>query len=126
LTLVIDASAAYGLLMTDAWDSTLERNSDLIAPDLIVAELLNARRKAARSSRPAPESASILEFLARVRIMPSLPYASNAARLSERLGHPIYDCFYVAIAQQENAKLLTYDTHLGRKLRAHKLGSTLA
>jgi len=126
LTLVIDASAAYGLLMADAWDSTLEHNSELIAPDLIVAELLNARWKAARSGRLAPASASILEFLARVRIMPSLPYASSAARLSERLGHPVYDCFYVAIAQQENVKLLTSDAHLGRKLRAHKLGSVLA
>jgi predicted nucleic acid-binding protein len=111
--------------MADQWDATLEYNSELIAPDLIVAELLNARWKASRAGHRAPESTSILDFLARVRIMPSMPYARNAAQLSERLGHPVYDCFYVVIAQQENVKLLTSDAHLGRKLRAHKLGSVL-
>jgi predicted nucleic acid-binding protein len=125
VTLVVDASAAYGFLISDRWDAILEHGNELIAPDLIVAELLNARWKALRAGHLAPEPDAIFEFLARVRIMPSLPHAASAVRLSERLGHPIYDCFYVAIAQQANVKLLTSDAHLTRKLRSHKLGSVL-
>jgi predicted nucleic acid-binding protein len=126
LTLVVDASAAGGLLFHGRWDAVLEDNSDLVAPDLIIAELLNARWKIARSGGNAPGVSSILGFVGRVRILPSLAYASVAAELSERLDHPIYDCLYVALARQESAKLLTSDARLVRKLRAHKLGAVLA
>jgi predicted nucleic acid-binding protein len=126
LTLVIDASAAGQLLFTSRLDAALEGNSELIAPDLIVAELLNARWKIARAGGLAPTVSSIVDFLGRIRILPSLPYAPLAAELSERLNHPIYDCLYVAIARQESVKLLTHDAHLMRKLRSHKLGAVLA
>ncbi|HVA28523.1 MAG TPA: type II toxin-antitoxin system VapC family toxin [Candidatus Baltobacteraceae bacterium] len=126
MTLVIDASAAYGLLLGNQWDAVLENNSELVAPDLIVAELLNTRWKIARSGGLTPGLESILDFLGRVRIMPSLPYAAVAAELSERLKHPVYDCVYVALARQENVKLLTSDAHLARKLRSHKLSAVLA
>jgi predicted nucleic acid-binding protein len=126
VTLVIDASAAYGLLLGTQRDALLESDGDLIAPDLIVAELLNTRWKMARAGGTAPAVESVLEFLTNVRVMPSLPYAVTAAQLSIRINHPVYDCLYVAIAQQENMKLLTHDAHLARKLRAHKLGSVLA
>ena len=126
MTLVIDASAAYGLLVGDRLDDIVEGNSELLAPDLIVAELLNARWKIYRSGRHAPEVDSILALLEHVRIMPSLPFAHIAAQLSERLSHPIYDCLYVALARQENVKLLTSDAHLIRKLRSHKLSRLLA
>jgi predicted nucleic acid-binding protein len=126
LTLVVDASAAGALLFYGRWDDVLENNSDLVAPDLIVAELLNARWKITRSGGKTPGVDSILGFVKRVRILPSLPYAAVAAELSERLHHPIYDCLYVALARQESAKLLTSDTRLVRMLRAHKLGAVLA
>jgi predicted nucleic acid-binding protein len=126
MTLVIDASAAYGLFLGTQRDTFLESDGDLIAPDLIVAELLNARWKMARTGRAAPAVESMLDFLARIRIMPSLSYAATAAQLSIRMNHPIYDCLYVAIAQQESMKLLTSDAQLARKLRLHKLGAILA
>jgi predicted nucleic acid-binding protein len=125
MSLVIDASAAYRLLLRDPLDSIIESNSELIAPDLIVPELLNARWVSARRGARTPEVDSILTFLDQVRIVPSLPFASLAARLSERLGHPIYDCLYVAVARQENIRLLTADLHLERKLRSHKLEAVL-
>jgi predicted nucleic acid-binding protein len=126
MTLVIDASAAFEVLLRARADTVLEENSELVAPDLIVAELFNARWKNVRSGVLAPSDDSILEFLARIQIMPSLPYASGAARMSERLDHPIYDCFYVTVAQQENIRFLTSDARLVRKLRLNKLGSVLA
>ena len=126
MSVVLDASAAYEMLAGDDWDASIREVYEFLAPDLIIAELLNARWKIARSGNVAPGIDPTLDFLARLRIMPSLPYAAVATRLAERLDHPVYDCFYVAVAQQENAQLLTADTRLMRKLRTHKLGALLA
>jgi predicted nucleic acid-binding protein len=126
VTLVLDASAAYGFLVSKRWDEAVRNAHELVAPDLIVAEVLNARWKVARSEGVAPDVDPTLEFLTRLRIMPSLPYAPDALRLAERLEHPIYDCLYVALAQAEHAKLLTADAHLVRKLREHQLTALLA
>jgi len=126
MTLVIDASAAFEVLLGTRADTVLEEHSELVAPDLLVAELFNARWKNARAGLLAPSIDAIVEFLARVQIMPCFPYAPGAARMSETLDHPLYDCFYVTIAQQENIKFLTNDARLARKLRLNKLGSVLA
>lgn len=124
--IAIDASAAYEALLDDRSDRVLKATSALVAPDLIVGELLNARWKCARSHLPVPSVDTILGFLRRVRIVSCLAYATEAAELAERLDHPVYDCFYVAVARRERLKLLTSDAHLTRKMRTHKLGSLLA
>ncbi len=124
--LVIDASAAFRLLLGNRLDPTIERNSELLAPDLIVSELLNAHWKTSRSGGLSPSASAVVGFLKRIQIVPSLEYAPGAVQLSEQLDHPIYDCVYVAIARQKHLKLLTSDARLERKLRAHKLGAVLA
>jgi predicted nucleic acid-binding protein len=103
----------------------LATTTDLVAPDIIVSELLNSHWKSERARLAAPTIDAILAFLKRVRVMPSLPYAIEAAELAERMNHPVYDCFYVAVARRETLKLLTIDAHLTRKMRTHKLGSLL-
>lgn len=124
--IAIDASAAYESLIGEHSDSILGKTTALIAPDIIVGELLNARWKNVRSRLPAPSVDAILGFLKRVRIVPCLAYATEAAELAERLDHPVYDCLYIAVARREALKLLTIDAHLSRKMRMHKLGSLLA
>ena len=123
--IAIDASAAYQSLLGARSDNVLESTSGLVAPDIIVGELLNSRWKNARAQLAAPTLEAILSFLKRVRIVPSLAYAIEAAELAERMNHPVYDCFYVALARRETLKLLTIDDHLMRKMRAHKYGSLL-
>jgi predicted nucleic acid-binding protein len=123
--LVIDASAAYDLLTEGRCAQHILGAEELISPDLIVAELLNARWKVARSREAVPQLDTVLEFLDRLRIIPSLPYAADAARLAERLNHPVYGCLYVAAAQHERAKLLTLDSRLSRKLRSSALARIL-
>jgi len=125
MILVVDASAAYELLTEGRCTASMVGAQDIIAPDLIVCELLNARWKVMRSGDKAPRLETILEFLERLRIMPSLLYAAQAAALAERLDHPVYDCFYVATAQREHAKLLTVDERLIRKLRSKTLARLL-
>jgi len=123
--LVVDASAAYDLLTEGRCAQRILGAEELISPDLIVAELLNARWKVARSRQAVPQLDTILEFLDRLRLVPSLRYAADAARLAERLNHPVYDCLYVAAAQHERAKLLTVDSRLARKLRSGTLSRIL-
>ena len=98
---------------------------ELIAPDLIVPELLNARWKVTQSGGSAPKLERVIAFLERLRLLPSLAYAREAAILAQSLGHPVYDCLYVAIAQRERATLLTLDERIARKLRAAKLARIL-
>lgn len=124
--IAIDASTAYQALVGGRSDNVLATTTGLVAPDIIVSELLNARWKNERARLPAPTLDTILAFLKRVRVMPSLPYATEAAELAERMDHPVYGCFYVALARRETLKLLTIDGRLTRKLRTHKLGSLLA
>lgn len=125
MIVVIDASAAYDLLSEGRCAQRIVGAQDLVAPDLITAELLNARWKVARSHEAVPAIDTILEFLDRLRIVKSLRYAEEAALLADRLGHPVYDCVYVAVAQQERAKLLTLDKRLSRKLRSAALAHIL-
>ena len=126
MKLVLDASAAFRLLQNDRLDSAIPDSVDFVAPDLIVAELFNARWKLSRAGHRVPSIETITELLVRLRIVSSTTYAANAARLAERIDHPVYDCLYVAAAQHERTKLLTVDTKLTKKLRAHKLSSLLA
>jgi predicted nucleic acid-binding protein len=123
--LVVDASAAYDLLTERTCADRVRGVQELIAPDLVVAELLNARWKAERSGKKAPLLEVTIEFLDRLRIVPSLRYASDAALLAARLSHPVYDCLYVAAAARENAKLLTIDSRLVRKVKAGSLARIL-
>jgi predicted nucleic acid-binding protein len=123
--IAIDASAAFQALVAERSDTVLAKTTDLVAPDIIVSELLNARWKSERARLAAPTLDAILAFLKRVRLLPSLPYAIDAAELAQRMNHPVYDCFYVAVARRETLKLLTLDAQLTRKMRTHKLGSLL-
>ena len=126
MKLVLDASAAFRLLQNDRLDAAIPDSVEFLAPDIIVAELLNARWKLTRAGQNAPSVDAITELIVRLRIVSSTTYAVHAARLAERIDHPVYDCLYVAAAQHERSKLLTVDTKLAKKLRAHKLASLLA
>ena len=76
-------------------DDRIAENGELAAPDIIVAELLNARWKTVRSGNKAPDVKAVMNFLTRVRIAPSIAYAQLAANLAERLDRLVYDCLYV-------------------------------
>ena len=117
MTVVLDASAAYDLLTEGRCETQIAGARDILAPDLIVSELLNARWKTARSGVAVPEVEATIEFFSRLTLVPAISYAEAAAALADRLDHPVYDCLYVAIARAEQATLLTLDRRLLAKLR---------
>lgn len=125
MKLVLDASAAYDVLEENTYARRIDGAKELLAPDLIVAELLNARWKVTRTKAVAPSLDRVLGLLERLRLEPTIRYAVQAASLAEQLDHPVYDCAYVALAQRESAKPLTFDQRLVKKLSAAGLESLL-
>jgi predicted nucleic acid-binding protein len=123
---VIDASSAFQLLTEPTDWPLLHEAKQSLSSELIVAELLNARWKVARRGGIAPSLDVVEQFVARLELAPMSTYAREAAELSERFDHPIYDCFYVAVALAQHAKLVTIDQRLTRKLIDNGLAHLLA
>jgi predicted nucleic acid-binding protein len=124
MTLVVDASVALKWFLADEAyraeaRAVLGSGEALMAPDLIVAETCNAAWRGVRVGRMRQDQA---EEMAR-----SLPgmidslvagpvLAERAIGLASQLDHAVYDCFYVALAEANDALLITADARLLGKL----------
>ena len=110
MTIVIDASVALKWVLdepgSDAADAL--RGEELIAPVLWLVEAANALWRNARLEQlTRDEAALFLSQLTKAPIL-SLPmeqHIERALELATEMGHPIYDCVYLALA-------LHYDTHV--------------
>jgi predicted nucleic acid-binding protein len=61
--------------------------------------------------RQAPRTAASLpRFFA--RLVPLAPLAARAVEIAAELRHPVYDCFYLALTESEDATLVTADRRL--------------
>jgi predicted nucleic acid-binding protein len=67
-----------------------------------------------------------------IEFRPSIQFAAAALRLGAELEHPVYDCVYLALAEAENAELVTADRALWErvtdrrpKIRAHRVADRL-
>jgi predicted nucleic acid-binding protein len=123
LIVVVDASVAVKWFIQEpdrpAARRLLEPQSHLIAPDLIVAEVANAmwRRTLAGEGHARQASltaASLPRFFA--WLLPLTPLAARAVEIAAELRHPVYDCFYLALAEREEAMLVTADRRLIERL----------
>ena len=125
MTLVIDASVALAWFVAEAGSasaqSALSGGDTLIAPDFLLAEVANATWKAVRTGAmsAAQQDAALLrlpalidEWVAGAGLLP------RAAVISRLLDHPAYDCFYLALAEQRQATLVTADRRLQNRVRA--------
>jgi predicted nucleic acid-binding protein len=117
--LVVDASVAAKWILPEA-DSVAAaalrgREAELIAPSLIAAEIGNAVWKAVRRGNIqrveaiAGVEAALIWFES---LVPIEELHSRALTLALELRHPIYDCFYLALAERERCTLITADTRL--------------
>ena len=124
MTLVIDASVALKWFVDEDGSEQAARlltgPDSLIAPDLVVAELCNAGWKAVRTggmTEAQHDHATARVALAFDELVPLSPLAPRAVALSRLLDHPVYDCFYLALAEQRDARTVTADQRLIRRLR---------
>lgn len=123
---VVDASVAFcwftcvpgsdqaALLLEPHW------NHLLLAPDLILVELLNAGWKSLRMGSIHPEQLDWLSSRGSEpfsRLFSSESLLRRARYWCTELDHPAYDCIYIALAEQQNATLITADQRLLRKLQ---------
>lgn len=118
MTLVLDASAAVTLATAEPGADALRAmvtQETLIAPELVLSEVGNALWRKQRVGALSPADAEIamqdIEALFD-RLLPLSSLNRAALRLAITHAHPIYDCFYVALARREGLPLVTGDRRL--------------
>ena len=124
---VVDASIVVKWLVTEEWSEEssrlLDRGATLIAPALVFAEASNAlwaiHRRGDISRDELAEATDVLKA-APVAVPVSMRrLAASAVRLAVDLGHPAYDCYYLALAMQEQHPVITADTRFFDRVREH-------
>lgn len=116
MRLVVDASIAMKWLVNEDGSERareiLTGDYILEAPDLIVAEVCNVAWRQERSGLlPSDQYAQIgMRIPEFFRELWSLaPLAAQATAIARALGHPVYDCFYLALAGYRRAPMVTAD-----------------
>lgn len=119
---VVDASVAAKWLAPEAESTQAEAllDSELLAPDLIFAEVANILwKKHSRGEMDATTANAAARWLMQVPMetVESITLMTEALALSVRLQHPAYDCFYLALARQAGCPLVTADKRLIERCR---------
>jgi predicted nucleic acid-binding protein len=122
LKLVVDASAAVEIAMdrgkSASFGDQVTAASLVLAPDLIVAEIVNSIWKyhnfhglsIADCDRAVERSIGLID-----EIVPSLQIHREAFLLARSVRKPAYDMFYLALARQRAACLLSADSALRKE-----------
>jgi predicted nucleic acid-binding protein len=93
----------------------------LLAPDVFPVEVAHALTRAERQGRitPAEGAQLMIDMLNTLpQLFPSLPLLPRAYQISSAARIGIYDCLYVALAEQEGCELVTTDARLLINLQA--------
>lgn len=121
MSLVVDASVAvqwfFQLAGTDRANAILRSGEPMIAPDLAIVEIANAAWKAATfDNSPADAAKAVVREATRFfsELVPSIALKDHALAIALELRHPVYDCFYLALAQARGITLVTADDRLLR------------
>jgi predicted nucleic acid-binding protein len=113
---VVDTSVALKWYVSETDSEIADRliGIGLIAPDLILAEMGNALWKKVRKAELSPlQARSALNGLgAVVSLLPAAHFTPRAFEMSLELGHPIYDCFFLAAAEEYSSTVITADLRL--------------
>jgi predicted nucleic acid-binding protein len=126
LSLVVDASVALKWFLADEPDADralaiVREEPVLAAPDLLVVEVCNAGWRLARLNRISQAQLDdIASALPRFfdPLVGVVALAPRAVSIAGQLDHPVYDCVYLALAELEEAVLVTADTRLLGKVRS--------
>lgn len=121
MTLVIDASIAIKWFVAEpGTEAALSLRAErLSAPDLLIPECANILwKKVARGELSGAEALLAARLLERVDVQlhPMRALLEPALRLAMTLNHPAYDCIYLALAEINDATLVTADRALYRKV----------
>jgi predicted nucleic acid-binding protein len=113
--MIIDASVAFKWVVEEEGSEAaiaLIGSGDLIGPTLIHAEVGNALWKAVRRGELAGDgeiSEQLADLARYLRTVDETPLLGRALALGIELGHPVYDCVYLALAEDLDDMLVTAD-----------------
>ena len=116
MTLVIDASVACKWFLNEPLSAEARglaaSEATFVAPDMILAECANAAWRRVRDGTVTPAHARA--FLDSLPLwFEALPPAAElhkaAFEMAHEFGHPVHDCLYLALAEREQALLVTAD-----------------
>lgn len=124
MRLIVDASVAIKWVVDES-DRAAAREfvsdeHDLMAPDFLLVEASNILwKKFTRNQIDQAQARRALEELTATfdEFLPARELVDQALSLSIVLGHPAYDCMYVAAAEQHDGMLLTADNGLAKSLQ---------
>jgi predicted nucleic acid-binding protein len=125
---VIDSSVTVKWVLTEPdSDKALKLRDDLrnsahefISPDIFTVEVAHALTRAERQTRLLPGQARtlLLDILTTPpHIFPFQPFLLRAIEISSIMRIGVYDCIYVALAEQEKCELASADTTMVRVLQ---------
>lgn len=124
-SLVVDASVAVKLYFAERdSDRALQivANEDLLlhAPDILVAEVANAllRRERDREISAVQVDRALCDLLAIASTLTaSSSLMEDTTRIAREMRHPVYDCFYLALAVRLDVTLVTADVTFVERCR---------
>ena len=123
MTIVVDASVACKWFVAEpgsaAAEGLLSMNRAVVAPDLVIPEVCNALwRKSATGEISATQLSAAVDDMAGFydELVPTMALAAQATNIAAAMGHPVYDCFYVALAERLGSRLVTADKELIKRL----------
>lgn len=100
-------------------DEARQGYHDLIAPDFFSVEVAHSLSRAERQGRLSPVDgwALWLGIMADAPVLlPHLPLMPRAYSISSATRHGVYDCVYVALAEEQGIEFVTADEKLVNKL----------
>ena len=119
MTAVVDASVAVKWFVDEpgcpAACEILASGTTCVAPDLVLVESSNtAWKKVKRGEMTQAQGEAMVQTLPLYfdRLVPTGALLVRAYALAHRLDHPVYDCLYLALAEQEAVSLITDDQRL--------------
>ena len=122
MTIVVDASVVlrwcFQLSGSDRAEELLRSDDRLIAPDLVISEITNAAWEFIIFDKLAADAvtSAVREVTkAFEELVPASVLKDRALAIAIELRHPAYDYFYLALAEQRNAQLVTADERLIRR-----------
>ena len=119
--MIIDASVAVKLIVPEELSGRaqdLVLSAQMSAPDLLLVEVANAIWSKAKRGEIVNRISWMKVFPAIVpNLTPSADLMEAALDLAIELGHPVYDCFYLALAIRSDEVLITADKRFLNALR---------
>lgn len=107
-----------------AASALIEAESAYLVPDLMFAEFCNAlwvrQRAGDLSGEEAQEAIEQLSLFSVFDIVWSAILIADALKLAIEVDHPVYDCFYLALAEGAGLPLVTADRAFFRAVRTRR------